>query len=143
MGVNIQLLKRMYQITHDMKFRFLLVGSWNALFAYLSAVGIYYLLNRYVGLFFVSVISNVIAITMSFTTNKIFVFRLKGHWLREYLRSYVIYGGNLTIGIVGLWYLSGVIGIPVVFAQGFLVMLGVLIAFFGHQKFTFKRHVSK
>ena len=127
-------------IANRKELRYLVVGAWNALFAYFSAVAIYSVLNSYVGLFAISVISNIVAISMSFSTNKVFVFRVKVNWMKEYLRSYVIYGGNFIIGIIGLWYLSGVVGIPVYISQGFLVMLGVVIAFFGHQKFTFRRY---
>jgi putative flippase GtrA len=130
----------MLRIVSDRRFRYLAVGGWNALFSYGATLVIYSLLSPYAHIIVIATISNIAAITMSFSTNKLFVFRSKGDWLKEYLRSYVVYGGNILVGILGLWLLADILGVPVWVAQGLLVAIGVAVAYIGHQKFTFRSH---
>jgi putative flippase GtrA len=118
--------------------RYLLVGGWNTLFGYGTMVGLYYLLSSHLHLVVIATIANLLAISMSFTTYKLFVFRSQGKWWHEYLRSYVVYGGNAIFGILGLWLLASGMGMPVWLAQGLLMVFGVVLSYIGHQKFTFR-----
>ena len=79
--------------------RYLVVGAWNTLFGY----GMYALLNfllapllnEYLAAMAASVLANVIAISVAFLGYKLWVFRTKGNFLREYLRCYLVYGSTL------------------------------------------------
>jgi putative flippase GtrA len=122
----------------DRKLRFLLVGAWNALFSYVSAVFVFMLLSPYLEVLVISILTNVLAITMSFSMNKFFVFCTKGSWLKEYMRSYIVYGSNIVLGIFGFWLLVGILHVSVWISQGVLVLIGVLLAYVGHNKITFK-----
>lgn len=119
--------------------RYLLVGALNTAFAYFVSVSLYYTLNRHLHIVAIGAIANVVCITEAFVAYKLFVFRSRGRWLQEYLRCYVVYGGNALIGIAGLWLLVSVIGIPFWIAQAMLMVLGIVISYVGHDRFTFNK----
>lgn len=119
--------------------RYVLVGGLNTAFGYFVTVGLYYTLKAHLHIVVIGVIANVVCITESFLTYKLFVFRSGASWWREYLRCYVVYGGSALIGIAGLWLLVDVVGIPFWLAQGLLMVVSVVISYAGHDRFTFKK----
>ena len=121
------------------KLRYLLVGAWNTLFGYVAGPAIYYGLQGQMPVVLVGVIAYIMSITMAFITHKLFVFRTKGRWLSEYLRSYVVYGTTAAIGIAALWVLVDCMAVPFWIAQALIVSATVAISYFGHSKFTFNR----
>lgn len=120
-------------------FKYLLVGGVNTAFGYAVSVGLYYFLNRWLHLVVISVLSNVINVSFSFLTYKLFVFRSTGVWWHEYLRSFMVYGGSALIGVLGLWALVDGFGMPFWIAQGSLIVISVLFSYFGHNRFTFRQ----
>lgn len=119
--------------------RFLAVGALNTAFAYAISTALYYALTPRLHIVAIGAIANVVCITESFVAYKLFVFRSQGHWLREYLRCYVVYGGNALIGISGLWLLVDVVGIAFWIAQGLLMIVGIAVSYAGHDRFTFDK----
>ena len=120
-------------------FHFLFWGGVNTLFGYGVSVGIYYLLNKVLPLFFILVLINIVSITFSFLTYRYFVFKSQGIWWQEYLKCYVVYGGSAVIGTIGMFILVDKLSIPFWLAQGMLMGISILCSYFGHDKFTFKR----
>jgi len=118
--------------------RYLIAGAWNTAFGYAIGVLLYLLLIQDVGIVWVGILANVISITMSFVVYKLFVFQTKGNWLREYLRSYVVYGGSGALSIVLLWLLVGQLGFNIWIGQAAAILLVVLASYIGHARFTFK-----
>jgi putative flippase GtrA len=86
----------------------------------------------------IAILINILAISVSFTTQKIFVFQKKGNWLKEYLRSWIIYGGSAIFNVLGLWLFVDIFQIPISLA--FLIVTTFLFVFIylGHSIFTFK-----
>lgn len=125
--------------TRKKMLRYLIVGGLNTAFGYFVTVGLYYTLRSHLHIVVIGVIANVVCITESFLTYKLFVFNSRASWWREYLRCYVVYGGSALIGIAGLWLLVNVLGIPFWLAQGLLMVISVAISFAGHDRFTFKK----
>lgn len=119
--------------------RYLLVGGWNTLFGYGIMVGLFYLLTPYLNLVAITVIANICGITMSFVTYKLLVFCTAGNWLKEYFKSYIVYGGAACFNIFLIWLLSGKIGLSIWLAQGIAIPLGVISSYFGHKYLTFAR----
>lgn len=119
--------------------RYLVVGGINTLFGYGLGVGLYLALSPLLHILVIGVIGSVIAITFSFTTYKLFVFGTRGHWLKEYLRSYVVYGGTGVFGILLVWLLVDGLRMPIWIAQGIAILLTVLVSYLGHARFTFRR----
>ena len=85
----------------------------------------------------IGAIANVLAITISFTTYKLFVFQTRGRWIEEYLRSYLVYGGMAIVGTVILWMLVDGVRLSIWLAQALAVVLTVVISYLGHSRYTF------
>ena len=117
--------------------RYLIAGGWNTFFGYIITVGLYYWLTGYVNTLLILGIAHFLAITMSFWTYKLFVFKSRGHWWPEYLKSYLVYGNVAVSGIFLTWVLVDYIFIPFWVAQAFVLILSVIVSFVGHRKFTF------
>jgi putative flippase GtrA len=94
---------------------------------------------------FANVIASVASTTVAFVGYKYFVFRTTGNFWREYLRTYVVYGSSMLLGLVLLptlvFALGFVIGraslVPYI-AQAICTLLVVFGSYFGHKKFSFR-----
>lgn len=131
------------QLLNSRKLRYLLVGGWNTIFGYFAGIGIYYLLNLDFSIWLIGLISNVICISMSFLTYKIFVFRTKGNWIVEYFRSYIVYGVMAILGIFLLWLFVTRLALTIEIAQALIILSTTVISYMGHLKFTFNSRKLK
>lgn len=123
----------------DKRIRYLLAGGWNTLFGYGLMLFMYELLNKELHLVAIAFLSSFIAISMSFATYKIFVFKTKGFWLTEWLRSFVVYGVVTLLSIFLLWLFMTVFNINIYISQAISSMLVIFGSYFGHKSFTFKK----
>ena len=121
------------------KIRYLLAGGWNTAFGYSISTGFYYLFSKQVHIIVLLIVANILAISMAFLTYKLFVFKTRGNWWREYIRSYLVYGTTASIGIVMLWLMVDFAAIPFWIAQGGVIMITVIFSYIGHSRFTFKK----
>jgi len=121
------------------KARYLLAGGWNTLFGYGLGVILYKLLHPELSIFLIAVTSNLISISMSFLSYKIFVFRTKGHWIREYLRSYVAYSGTAVLGVFLFWFLIDIFNVSIWLTQFFSITMTAAVSYFFHKHFTFRK----
>ncbi len=129
--------------------RFLIVGGWNTLFAYgLFALLTYLLTPRipspYAAAMTASALGTVVCITVSFLGHKLFVFRTKGNFFKEYLRSYVVYGTTSLVGFLLLPAVMAALNLllasraAVPYLAGAILTAGtVAVSFFGHKRYTF------
>ena len=122
--------------------RYLVVGGFNTLVGYSLGVGLYLALSPRLHILLIGVIANILAITVSFTTYKLLVFCTRGDWLAEYLRSYLVYGGTAVLGIMVLWLLVGAWHVSIWLAQAIAIGLTVIVSYFGHARFTYRRPSS-
>ncbi len=129
--------------------RYLVVGAWNTLFGY----GMYALLNflfayllggEYLAAMLANVLANAIAISVAFLGYKLWVFRTKGNFMREYLRCYLVYGTTFCAGLVLLPLLITGLNLfvtprtAVPYLAGAILTAGtVMVSFFGHKQYTF------
>ena len=118
-------------------FSFLLAGLWNTVFGYTLSLGLYSLLHSHFHILAISLIANILSISMSFITYKIFVFKSKGNWLQEYIRCYIVYGIITLVSMVILWISVDFIKTPFWIAQALLIPIMILFSYIGHKKFTF------
>jgi len=119
------------------KIRYLLVGGINTVIGYSIGVGIYKLLSNQVNIVLIGFISNILTITISFLTYKIFVFKTKGRWIIEYLKAYVVYGSMAIFGTILLWFFVDLIGFNIWITQALIIMITVAFSYIGHVKYTF------
>jgi putative flippase GtrA len=126
------------KLIESKKIRYVLVGAWNTLFGYFLGVILFLLLNSRVHIVIIAIIANIIAISMSFVTYKILVFKTTGSWLPEYLRCYIVYGFNALLGTLFLWLMVDGVGLNIWIAQGLSILATVFTSYFLHKRFTFR-----
>ena len=122
------------------RLRYLVAGGWNTVFGYITSVILYSLLSPRWHVVVISVLANILSISMSFISYKLLVFRTKGHWLNEYLRSYLVYGGMALVGTGLLWLFVDGIHLRFWLAQGIVIVSTVCISYLGHKHFTFNKN---
>jgi putative flippase GtrA len=139
-------------IPSDQLIRYLLVGAWNTLFGY----GCFFLFaHLFLQLFpsqpslaasVASAVATFVNITVSFIGYKLFVFRTKGGFLREYARSFLVYLPTLIIGAVAIAPITAILrrALPAhtqqapYLAGALLAFFTVLVSFFGHKHISFR-----
>jgi putative flippase GtrA len=128
--------------------RYLLVGGWNTLFGYTC----FFLMNRWLArelpaysYIVASLASNLISITVAFLGYKWFVFRTKGNYIHEWLRSLVVYSGTIIFSAVAMAPLVGLIRHTTHFqtqapyiAAALVAIFTVITSFFGHKHISFR-----
>jgi putative flippase GtrA len=129
--------------------RYLLVGGWNTVFGYTC----FFLLNRWLSTVITAypyivagLASSLINITVAFLGYKWFVFRTRGNYLREWLRTLTIYSGSVLFSTLALAPVVGLIRhttrhqaeAPYI-AAAILAVFTVLGSFFGHRHFSFRK----
>jgi len=127
-----------FKLFQSDKVRYLLAGAWNTAFGYGLGVGFYLLLSDRLHTAIIALLVNIVAITISFVSYKIYVFKTSGNWIREYLRAWVVYGNIAVLSIGLLWIFVDIMQINIWLAQALTILSTVVISYFGHKKFTFK-----
>lgn len=133
------LFSKKIQMLNQKNIRYLLVGGINTIVGYSIGIAIYKALASNLGIIWVGILSNIISITVSFLTYKIFVFRTQGMWVLEYVKSYLIYGGTAVISIFFLWFFVEKMNISIWLSQALVIVVTVIISYLGHSRFTFSR----
>ena len=126
-----------FMAKHQVKLRFLMVGGWNTIFGIGFYVLAYLWLKDYVNYFVLLIPCNIAAITNAYLCYKIFVFRTRGNWLKEYLRFYVIYGLSMLVGMGLVALAVQVFKMHPITAQILTTGITIVASFFGHKKISF------
>ena len=135
----VQKVRRLIELAlTDTRLRYFVAGGVNTVFGYGVSVLLYFLLHQRLHIVLIGIIINIVTITFSFLTYKIFVFKTKGGWLREYFRCYIVYGTSMVVGIGLLWLLVEFFAIRFWIAQGMLLCGTVCISYLGHSRYSFK-----
>ena len=128
---------RLYR-EHKQKIDYLLVGAWNTVFGYLVFIALYFIFFAQVHYLLLLVISNILSITNAYIGYKMFVFKTKGNYWREYLRFYLVYGAALVLNVILLPVGVEIFRLSPPLAQGGLMFLTVIFSYYGHKNVSFK-----
>lgn len=90
---------------------------------------------------FIMVIGTIINITNAFICHKVFVFRTKGNYIKEYLRYYVVYAVPTALGFIFFPFCIEVLKMNFYVTQAILTFITVIISWFGHKHISFRQHV--
>jgi len=124
-------------------FRYLLAGAWNTLFG----MGVYALLVSFKWgeehYMLMAVPGNIIAISNAFLCYKLFVFKTKGRWLREYFRCYLVYGAAALGGFALLCLFAELCGMHPAIANCIGIAITTACSYFGHKLFSFRRPAAE
>ncbi len=116
--------------------RFFIAGGWNVIFSYGVFAGLYYVLGDQVHYMLILTGTTILGVTNSYLTQKFFVFRTKGNYLREYLRFYAVYGIQITINYVMLPFLVEW-GVSPYIAQALIVGSTTIGTYWAHKHISF------
>jgi len=129
------------------KIRFLLVGGFNTVFAYL----VLNLLNLFLsfllqGLFLPVVIANIaliiqyiLTVNFSFITMRYYVFQSHGNWKKEWLKAWSVYIFLYLINAPVLTFMMTVLGWSTWLAQGVYLVFSTIVTFLLHKYYSFRK----
>ena len=132
------------------KLRFLLVGGFNTLIAYLILLCINALLHACqiplsdekiasIALF----IQYVITINISFLTMRYYVFQSHGNWKKEYIKALSVYALMFCINMPIMTAFMTFFGWPVRLAQAVYLVLEIILTFLLHKYYSFKKQPAE
>lgn len=124
------------------KVRYLIAGGWNTLFGYFVGVALFLGLTGIMHTAAIAFIANCLGILMSFSIYKLFVFKTRGNWIREFLKACLVYGNMAFISILLLWLFIDILNFNIWLSQALTITLTIFVSYFGHKKFTFTKKVD-
>jgi putative flippase GtrA len=83
-------------------------------------------------------ITYALSVLFAFVMHRRFVFRVRGHVLRDFVRFWSVYLTTLGINAVALPVLVE-LGVPRIPAQAIIIVFTSLLSYFGHRHFSFRR----
>ncbi len=126
----------------NQKTRYLIAGIWNSIFGYSIGLILYESFSLRFHIIMISVIANILAISVAFLTYKMFVFKTQGNWVSEYMKCYLVYGGTAVLGTILIWVFVDFFKWPFWISQGIVMTITMVVSYSIHRIFTFV-HFSK
>lgn len=118
---------------------YLVIGTINTLFGYWIGIGSYFLFYKKFGIFFVGIIANILSITFTYTCYKFFLFKTKGKFLSELIKSFLNYSFAGLLSILTLWILVEILKINIFLSQFLILPLIFVVSYFGNKFYVFKK----
>jgi putative flippase GtrA len=137
------------RLIQDQRMAFLVVGGINtivgfAIFVACSETAGHFVDRRFstiAGSLVTVSISHVLAVLFAFTMHRRFVFRVRGHLLRDLARFESVYLTTFGINAVGLTVLVE-LGLHRIPAQAIIWLPTLLLNYVGHRYFSFRRSAA-
>jgi putative flippase GtrA len=137
------------RLVRDQRVAFLVVGAINTAIAFAIFVACSESVGRLVDQRFGKVagslltlgIAHVLGVLFAFVMHRRFVFRVRGHVLRDLVRFESVYLTGGAINFVALPVLVE-LGLDRIPAQVIIMALGTVLSYVGHRHFSFRRRVG-
>ncbi|WP_253861465.1 GtrA family protein [Mycobacterium asiaticum] len=134
------------RLVHDQRVAFLLVGGINTVVGFglfiACSVSMGHFVDHRLGAVAGSLvtvgISHPLTVLFAFVMHRRFVFRVRGHVLRDLIRFWSVYFTALAINVVALPLLVE-LGLHRIPAQAIVIAFTTLMSYFGHRHFSFRR----
>jgi putative flippase GtrA len=120
------------------KLRYLGVGIWNTVFAYLSFAFIYMLLHARVHYLLVSLAAHLVAVCNAFVCQRWLVFHSRSPWFKPFLRFNLAQLLVAGWGIIGVAFLVEVIKLRPLSAQLLAMTVAVIASYFLSKNYSFR-----
>ena len=135
--------KNTFSWSNSQPLRFLIVGAWNFVFGYVAFSGLYWGLNKHCADWAITSMATIFGITMSFLTHRFITYKSQGCWWMEYLRFYIVYGGQSILNVLLIW-----IFVTEAKRNAYIVQLSIstimtIISYWGHKHFSFRKESAK
>lgn len=124
-------------LKNDIRFRYILTGAINTFLGYATPLLIYSALCNYLSAFIISGLSTCICTIFSFVMYKIFVFKTKQNWRREFFRCNAVYGLLCLLCMLLIWVMVDVLHFDFWIAQLITTVVVIIFSYVGHKNFTF------
>ena len=122
------------------KIKYLLIGSINSIFAYISTILIYNYFYQELGVIFIGIISSIINVTFSFLNYKINIFYLSKKWFLEFTK-YIISNLYLSILSISLLYIFiEWFNFSIYLSQFICISVVIILGYIFNIKFIFKNN---
>jgi len=129
---------------HGRKIRYVITGTWNTLFSYLAFVLIYLLAKPYgLHITIILIFSQIFGLTNAYITYKLFVFKTKGNYVKEYLRFYLVYGFSFVVNLILIHLFVDVMQFNPIISQAVIACIVVVLSYIGHNNFSFMEKEMK
>ena len=132
-------LKPLTKWSESQPLRFLIVGAWNFVFGYFAFAGLYWVMNGRWPDWLISTVAAVLGITVSFITHRFITYRSHGCWWREYLRFYVVYGGQSILNVFLIWILVTQLKLNAYIVQLAISVTLTVVSYWAHKYYSFKQ----
>ncbi|OBI26219.1 polysaccharide biosynthesis protein GtrA [Mycobacterium sp. E1386] len=137
------------RLVHDQRVAFLIVGGINTVVGFGIFVGASetagHLVDKHFGKVAGSLvtlaITQVLAVLFAFVMHRRFVFRVRGHLLRDLVRFSSVYLTAAAINFIAL-PLFVELGLDRIPAQVIIVASTTMLSYFGHRYFSFRRSAA-
>ncbi len=123
--------------------RYLLVGGVNTVFGFSVFAGLQLLIGEDIGYLAVLLIAWSINVTEAFLTNRYLVFQVRGQFMLDFGRFALVNVSSLVFNLIALPVAVDGFGLPVIAAQGIVLVIGVVLSFVAHRFFSFRRSDSE
>jgi putative flippase GtrA len=127
------------RVVRDQRVAFLLVGAVNTLLGLVWFVFFHLTLGRYTGYMVTLALAHVAAVLCAFLLHRRFVFKVRGHFWLDLGRFEVVNFSALGINAALLPAAVELLTLPVLPAQLLVTGVTVVISFFAHRGFSFRR----
>jgi putative flippase GtrA len=127
------------RLFRDQRVLFLMVGATNTVVGYGWFVLFDFTIGRVWGYLASLAFAHVFSVLCAFVLYRRFVFRVRGHVLRDLGRFELVYLVSITINFVLLPVLVQFAHLQPLLAQALIVLVTTLISYFGHRGFSFRR----
>jgi glycosyltransferase involved in cell wall biosynthesis len=128
------------QKNFDFKIKFLLIGIFNTIVNYSFSIITYYLFYQNFGFIFYNIVNILFGVTFSFSMFKFFLFKTsKYDFLKEYLKSYLVYGFKILMGFCLLFLFLEFLKFNIFISQALVIIITTLFTYKGHKNYTFKK----
>ncbi|MTD14109.1 GtrA family protein [Nakamurella sp. YIM 132087] len=121
----------------DQRVAFVLVGAFNTAFSFAVFTALDLWWHTWVQLELL--IAQQSSLVTAFVLHRRFVFRVRGHVARDFLRFELVQITSLLLNLALITVLVDLAGLPALPSQAGVTVLLVLLSFFGHRDFSFRR----
>jgi len=120
------------------KLRYLAIGVWNTMFAYIAFATLYILFQDRVHYLVISFGAHVLAVINAFLCQRIFVFRSSGRWFPAFVRFNIVQSFALAWGFAGLLLMVELLHFKPLPSQLIITTLALMTNYLLHRNFSFK-----
>ena len=130
------------RVIRDQRVAFLLVGGINTLVGIVTFAGFLVTVGQRSHYLVVLLCAHVVSVLIAFVLYRFVVFRVRGHVLSDLWRFETVYLSALAVNFVLLPVLVEIVHLPVLLAQGLVMLVTSVMSWVAHKNYSFRRRSS-